>query len=167
MTLAYADPPYIGQAAKHYAHDPRCAEVDHAVLLDRLDRYDGWALSFGANMASLQTIVPLLPEGARMAVWVKPFAIFKPNVNPAYTWEGVAFRSARPGRRDIPTVRDHVSANITLRKGLVGAKPTMFCEWLFALVGAEPGDSFDDLFPGTGIVSRTWAEWCATRPTQS
>src|SRR5689334_8755540 len=33
MTFAYADPPYVGQAARHYRHDPRCAEVDHASLI--------------------------------------------------------------------------------------------------------------------------------------
>ena len=39
LRVAYADPPYIGQARKHYSHDPRCAEVDHAKL-KRSD--DGW-----------------------------------------------------------------------------------------------------------------------------
>ena len=32
MRIAYADPPYPGQARKHYKRDPRCAEVDHAAL---------------------------------------------------------------------------------------------------------------------------------------
>ena len=36
MRLAYADPPYVGQAAKHYGHDPRCAEVDHVALFAQL-----------------------------------------------------------------------------------------------------------------------------------
>ena len=36
VRFAYADPPYIGQAKKHYADDPRCAEVDHAELVARL-----------------------------------------------------------------------------------------------------------------------------------
>ena len=50
MKIAYADPPYPGQAEKHYSHDPRCAEVDHAKLIGRLDRdHDGWALSSGAD----------------------------------------------------------------------------------------------------------------------
>ena len=159
MRLAYADPPYIGQAEKHYSHDERCAEVDHAELLARLDRYDGAALSFGVNTAALKQAVALMPDHWRMAVWVKPFASFKPNVNPAYTWEGVAFKSARPNRRDVDTVRDHHSENITLRKGLSGAKPPGFCVWVFGLIGAEPGDTLDDLYPGTGIVGECWAEW--------
>ena len=38
ICVAYADPPYIGQARKHYSHDPNCAEVDHAELIDRLNQ---------------------------------------------------------------------------------------------------------------------------------
>ena len=47
MHFAYADPPYIGQAKKHYKHDPRCAEVDHADLVRKLEAEypDGWAIS--------------------------------------------------------------------------------------------------------------------------
>jgi hypothetical protein len=164
LRIAYADPPYVGQAHKHYSHDPSCAEVDHADLIRRLEvDYDGWALSFGGNLVSLQTVVPLLPEGVRVAVWTKPFASFKPGVNPAYTWEGVAFRSARPNRRDVDTVRDHHAENITLKRGLAGAKPPGFCVWLFDLVGLHPDDVFDDLYPGTGAVTLSWELWQARR----
>ena len=156
MNLAYADPPYIGQAKKHYFDDPNCAEVDHNELLTTLSKYDGWALSFGCNTSALKTLIPLLPDTARVAAWVKPFASFKPNVNPAYTWEGVAYQSARPNRRNIKTVKDHLVENITLKKGLAGAKPKRFCLWMFSLIGAEPCDEFVDLFPGTGIVSEMW-----------
>ena len=52
MRIAYADPPYIGQAKKHYSHDPKCAEVDHAKLLLQLQNYDAWALSMSAAMYS-------------------------------------------------------------------------------------------------------------------
>lgn len=38
--LAYADPPYIGQAKKHY----RCEEIDHKELLERLQTYDGCSI---------------------------------------------------------------------------------------------------------------------------
>lgn len=50
MKFAYADPPYVGQAKKHYSADPRCAEVDHAELIARLcaDFPDGWALSLSS-----------------------------------------------------------------------------------------------------------------------
>lgn len=90
----YADPPYIGQAKKHYSHDPQCAEVDHKELIERLcDSYDGWALSLSSP--SLKEIMSYCPEDVRVAAWVKPFCSFKPNVNPAYAWEPVIFRGCK------------------------------------------------------------------------
>lgn len=166
MRFAYADPPYIGQARKHYSHDPQCAEVDHAELIAQLETYDGWALS--ASAPSLHVIVPMLPKDARFGAWVKPFAAFKVGVNPAYAWEPILFKPGRSGKarklgRKAPTIRDWHSANITLKKGLSGAKPESFCLWLFELLGMEPEDTFDDLFPGTGIVGQVWEKWKASK----
>jgi hypothetical protein len=159
VRIAYADPPYIGQAKKHYSHDPLCAEVDHGTLLERLGRYDGWALS--ASSVSLKQILclPSCPDGVRIGSWVKPFASFKPGVNPAYAWEPVLFVPARSRSREESTVRDWVSANITLERGLSGVKPWRFCTWLFEILGAHPGDEFDDIFPGSGAVGRAWLHW--------
>lgn len=146
MTFAYADPPYVGQARKHYGRE----EVDHAALLASLYAKfpDGWALS--CSSPSLRQLLPMCPDDVRVGAWVKPFAIFKPGVNPAYAWEPVLFRGGRKRGRDVPTVRDWVSANITLKKGLSGAKPPAFCQWVCALLGVQPGDDVIDLFPGTG-----------------
>ena len=158
MRIAYADPPYIGQAKKHYRADPRCAEVDHAALVGQLETYDGWALSLSSS--SLQQVLALCPADVRIAAWVKPFAAFKVGVNPAYAWEPVIYRPApRKRSRTEPTVRDWVAASITMRKGLHGAKPEAFCFWLFDLLGMRPGDTLDDLYPGTGVVGRTWERW--------
>ena len=168
MRIAYADPPYIGQAKVHYSHDPRCGEVDHLDLLRRLDSYDGWALS--ASSPSLFEIASLAVEawgldgirerGVRIGSWVKPFCSYKPGVNPAYAWEPVVFRPARPLGRARDTVRDWVSANITLKKGLAGAKPEEVCFWLFEALGMTPEDDFEDLFPGTGVVAKAHDRWC-------
>lgn len=163
MRIGVADPPYPGQAAKHYSHDERCAEVDHAALIATLEaEYDGWALCSGADLAAMQYVIPLLPPGVRVCSWVKPFASFKPNVTLAYAWEPVYIKPARKRGRDLPTVRDWVAANITLKRGLSGAKPAAFCHWLFEALGAERGDEFSDLFPGTGAVSAAWADWSST-----
>ena len=160
MTFAYADPPYIGQAKKHYSDDPRCAEVNHRVLIGTLcSQYDAWALSMSATMYSLKEIVPLAPEEARMAAWTKPFASFKPGVNPAYTWEPVLFYSPRKRTRTEPTVKDHVAESITMQRGLAGAKPEAFSLWLFDLVGLEPADDFTDVFPGSGAVQDVYERW--------
>jgi len=165
MTFAYADPPYINQADRHYSDDPNAPEggpkeVNHRVLVGTLqERYDAWALSMSAAMYSLKTIVPLLPDEARMGAWVKPFASFKPNVNPAYTWEPVAFYSPRERDRYEDTVRDHVIESITMETGTHGAKPENFCLWLFDLVGLRAEDEFVDLFPGSDAVTNAHERW--------
>lgn len=39
---------------------------------------------------------------------------------------------------------------------VVGAKPATFCRWIFDLLGAQAGDEFVDVFPGSGGVARAW-----------
>jgi len=153
MRIAYADPPYVG-CAKYY---PEKQEIDMEELICKLLTFDRWALS--ASSSSLKQILSYCPDDVRIASWVKPFCSYKPNVNPAYAWEPVVFWNPRKRTRTEPTVRDWVSENITLRKGLVGAKPVRFCYWLFDLLGAESNDEFFDLFPGTGIVTQCWKSW--------
>jgi hypothetical protein len=156
MRFAYADPPYIGQAQKHYSHDERCAEVDHAKLIERLNTFDvdAWALSLSSP--TLKQILQLCPDDVRIGAWVKPFCAFKANVNPAYAWEPVIFRGGRKLTRERDTVRDWVSEVITLRRGLCATKPEKFCHWLFDFLGAQEGDEFTDLFPGSNAVGRAW-----------
>ena len=97
--LAYADPPYPGQSAKHYADHPDYAgEVDHAALIEQLASYDGWVLH--TSSVALRDVLPLCPSEARCMAWVKPFAAFKRNVRCAYTWEPVLFVPARDSSRD-------------------------------------------------------------------
>lgn len=159
MRFAYADPPYIGQAKRHYSADPRCAEVDHAELISRLSAEypDGWALSL--STPTLAVILPMCPPDVRVMAWVKPFAIFKPNVGVAYAWEPVIVSGGRKRTRAQDTARDFVSANVTLRKGLSGAKPEAFCYWVLQVLNVQPGDTLDDLFPGTGIMTRCFEHW--------
>jgi hypothetical protein len=154
MLFAYADPPYIGQARKHYRKEATYGgEVDHEALIYHLVRnyVSGWALS--CSSPSLKQILSYCPEGVRVMAWVKPFVSFKPGVNPAYAWEPVIVFGGRPRTRKQPTERDWVMANITMRKGLAGAKPKQFISWLFAVLNVQPGDELHDLFPGTGIVT--------------
>lgn len=155
MRVAYADPPYIGQAKKHYNSE----EIDHKELIDQLMYYDAWALS--CSSPSLKKILVCCPDAVRVAAWVKPFCSFKPNVNPAYAWEPIVFYGSRAVRgKGQKTVRDWVSANITLKRGLSGVKPEGFSYWLFELLGMQVNDEFYDLFPGTGAVTIAWQSWC-------
>ena len=161
MRFAYADPPYLGYA-KFYKDHPEHAVYDtlagHVALFDRLmsDYSDGWAVS--CTSGNLRDLFPITPVGTRVAAWVKPFASFKPGVAPAYAWEPVLFYGGRKRTRKEQTPRDWHSENITLRKGLVGAKPPGFARWLLDLlnVRADLGDTIDDLFPGTGGVLSAW-----------
>ena len=153
MRFAYADPPYPGREAMY-----GCAPIDHKELITMLTAdYDGWALSTGSN--NLRAVLLLCPPDVRIASWVKPFASFKPNVNPAYTWEPVIFTGSRKRERMEEKVRDHVAATITMNRTEKGGKPDQFCFWIFALLNAQPSDEFVDLFPGSGAVSRAWELW--------
>ena len=162
MRFAYADPPYYRCAKKFYGDHPEAWIYDtidgHRKLVDRLvcDYPDGWALSMTSG--NLIDLLPQLnlPDGCRVAAWVKPFCVFKKGVRPAYAWEPVIFYGGRNKNHPPPpkggkatTPKDFVAANITLRKGLTGAKPPAFNAWVLDLLGWQPGDTLDDLFPGT------------------
>lgn len=163
MRFAYADPPYHGMCGRydHNHPDGRCWDdlETHRLLVDRLAEYDGWALSMSTT--NLHDILPMCPRDTRIGAWVKPFASFKPGVSPAYAWEPVLFRPL-PRKHDKAdlTVRDWCSVPITLRRGLVGAKPEEFCRWLFGIARLDPDeDEFIDLFYGSGAVTRAWDAW--------
>lgn len=154
MKFGYADPPYPHQAKKLYD----CAEINHEILINSLElHYDGWALS--TSSSALQEVLALCPSDVRISAWVKPFCAFKPNVNPAYTWEPLIWKSPNRRPREVATVKDHCIENIALKRGLVGAKPEGFCMWLFELLGLELEDEFDDLFIGSGAVTTAYQKW--------
>lgn len=165
MKAAYADPPYLGCSRKHYGDHPEHAIYDtvegHKALIERLTTdYERWALS--CTSGNLRTLLPICPEDVRVMAWIKPFAAFKKGVNPAYVWEPVIVRAPMlPCGPGILTTRDYVVASITLRRGTCGAKPEEFCRWLFTVLGLRPGDELDDLFPGSGAVTRAWKTFLA------
>ena len=167
MRFAYADPPYLGQGAKHYgALHEAAADCDnpewHRRLIERLcDEFpDGWVLSL--HTPSLRTILNMCPEDVRVCAWVKPFAAFKKNVTRAYAWEPVITRGGRPVPTSQPTVRDWVSEPIAMRKGFPGAKPHGFSFWVFRWLNMRRDDEFVDMFPGSGAVSEAYQAWLAS-----
>jgi hypothetical protein len=179
--FAYADPPYPGQAKKHYEDHPDYAgEVDHPALIERLTAEfpDGWALS--TNPGELHWLLPLCPKH-RVLAWLKPFAAWKRNHWPAYAWEPVILVGGRSCYGTQETPRDFIvtpydddvdlggppdviAESITMKKGVSGAKPLAFCLWLFQCLGAQPGDELVDLYPGSRSVSDAWATYCAQQP---
>lgn len=161
MKIAYADPPYPGMSGFYRDHPDYAGEVDHAELCERLDaEYDGWVLHTAST--TLARVLAVCRPPFRVGSWVKPFASFKPGVHVAYSWEPVIFRPARTTtRRDLVTIRDWIAEPITLRRGLTGAKPEAVCRWAFDVIGADPADTLDDLYPGSLAVTRAWDAWCA------
>lgn len=164
MRIAYADPPYPGCAHLYKNHPDYAGEVDHADLARRLEtEFDGYVLHTAST--TLDQIQALLtPKTYRTMAWVKTFAAFKRNVSVAYAWEPVLVKACRkPVVTKRVVMRDWIACPITLRKGLTGAKPEPVVRWAFEMVGAALGDELVDLYPGTGIVGRTWEEWCNER----
>ena len=164
MRFAYADPPYLGLGMKLYGYPEWDIPGRHADLIAMLcDVYpDGWAMSLSSP--SLRVLAPMMPDDIRFAAWVKPFASFKPNVNPAYAWEPVVFRGGRKRDRMEDTARDWHSENIAMQKGLPGAKPPKFGGFIESLLGARSTDTMVDLFPGTAGLHGL-CEWERAIPT--
>lgn len=163
--MAYADPPYPGLSSKYYRDEPTFSgEVDHKRLIESLrSSYDGWALSTSSK--ALRYVLPMCPAAARVCAWVKPIGACPRTFGIHGTWEPVI---VVPGRALRPGVRDWLSAQPARFGGdLPGRKSLAFCAWLFDLMGLVPGDTLDDLFPGTGIVSRAWREASARAPSDA
>lgn len=152
MRLAYADPPYPGRAHLYVDHPDYAGEVDHVALIRQLREYDGWALSTSAE--ALVDLLPHCPPDHRVLAWVKHTV--------TVSWEPVIVVSARrpEGVRDwIRVEPDNYQWRPKPDGYVIGQKPKSFCTWVFAWLGAEPGDEFDDVFPGSGNVTAAWAEW--------
>lgn len=163
MRFCYSDQPYLSGAHLYKANHPRWEDYAtieaHAHLVDRCVRdYDAFAMSMGSVDMMQMIRETNLPPDTRWGAWVKSFASFKPNVNPAYAWEPVAFYGGRKLGRGVATVRDFIVCPITVQKGLTGAKPPQVCAWILDMLGWAPEDEIDDLFPGTGIMGRVIAE---------
>lgn len=167
MRFAYADPPYLGCAHMYAAHHPDAMIWDdpetHRTLIQRLcDEYpDGWALSL--HVPSLRTLLPMCPPDVRVGAACKNYAQMRPT-RVQWMWEPVIWRGGRKVNKHLKTgPRDWLEYNTAPRRpsidgGLIGGKPMAYSRWVFSLLGAERGDTLDDLFPGTGAVSAAWRE---------
>jgi hypothetical protein len=169
--LAYADPPYPGKSHYYRGHPDYAGEVDHAELLSRLATYDGWALSTSAR--ALPDVLALaVAQGlaVRVAAWIRGARPHATARYPLNAWEPVVYVPvASAGERDascgsgrrVDTLMHGVSPMLTLPGRVIGTKPAAFCRWVFDLVGATPDDRLDDLFPGSGMVARTWQAYAS------
>lgn len=156
LRIAYADPPYPGLAKRYYQHEDTFAgEVDHIELLERLRGYDAWALSTSAR--ALRVLLPMCPPDARVCAWTKPGRLPWAHTGLHNRWEPLI---VVPARAIPPGVADCLHAQPARLGGtLMGRKPIAFAAWLFDVLGAVPGvDVVEDLYPGTGIIGRAWAD---------
>lgn len=165
--FAYADPPYIGCAKRHYTNDPSGIapeEVNHKELIEKLMTFDAWALS--THSPGLRELLPMCPDGVKVGAWVKPFVPFMGR-RTAMAWEPVIYFGERGNVVENPvTVRDWVAVMPPVFTGKAigttrGQKPQEFCEWMFNLIGLTPEDELHDMFPGSGAVTHYWKRFCA------
>lgn len=168
LRLAYADPPYPGLSKRYYEEHPAFGgEVDHVALVRRLmaEYPDGWALSTGSPAllyvgSICRDVIPpaSLPE-LRVAIWIKGSRHGVSN-RPRDAYEPVFVFGGRPRRLDIGEHLDNVllwgGRQHSHPDALVGMKPPPFSEWMFRQLGAQQGDTLDDLFPGSRAVERAW-----------
>jgi hypothetical protein len=160
VRFAYADPPYFGCGQSHYGeHHPDAADWDeretHLALITRLtdDYPDGWAVSL--NPRDLALYLPASPDDARVAAWCKTWHQIRPTTV-QFAWEPVIWRGGRKDPKRSPMIRDWMACAVTRGTGLRGAKPAAFNQWVLDLLAYDPEqDTIDDLFPGTGSLSRT------------
>jgi hypothetical protein len=154
MRFAFADPPYYRQGKRLYGDHPEAHIWDtkeaHLELINTLhaDYPDGWALA--CNPADLAFLLP--HAGAvRVCAWTKTFHQIRVNCSVQYAWEPVLLHGGRAVLRRNPMVRDWLACVTARKKGLVGAKPDAYNDWILKLLGYDPHeDTLDDLFPGTG-----------------
>jgi hypothetical protein len=154
MRFAYADPPYYKQGKRLYGklHEEAAhwdSKENQRALIQRLkDEFpDGWAMS--CNPADLSWLL-VGNEDVRIAAWAKSFHQIRVNCAVQYSWEPVLFMGGRAIFRRNPLVRDSIYCAVAMKKGLVGAKPDKFNDWILQLLGFQKGDELVDLFPGTG-----------------
>ncbi len=188
IRCAYADPPYPGQAKRHYGKngDPfedDVEEVDHAELIEGLERDfpDGWALS--TSVPALEYVLSLCPKpepskkrtwngrggikmgtGVRVCAWLRSTGSPFPPSRVMWTWEPVIVRMPHwRQRHSRDFVRDTLVASQPhgfLGNEITGQKPVAFAHWVFDLLGLTSDDELVDLFPGSGAIGHPWDAWC-------
>lgn len=161
MKLAIADPPYLGRAALWYGGNERRADhhtpgrsrgraktapeyhpdahrwddpMEHIALMSHMNaEYDGWAMAAsGKTLAHHYSASPSISgRGWRPRnCWQQPICANPGNLS---SW---------PGWGWMPSPAPWTKCMAVLTR------------WVLDMLGYQPGDEVDDLFPGSGAVQR-------------
>ena len=127
----------------------------HALLLEELmDTYDGWAIA--TSLDGLDCYRPL-PPGARTMIWRK-LTSTRGGGRIMNTLEAVIVFTPPPRRSRIDglgQIADFLQAEPPAKSGFPGAKPPAWTRWVLDALGYDAeADTVDDLFPGSGAVTR-------------
>lgn len=160
MRFGIADPPYPGLSRKYYGdHEAFAGEVDHRVLIDRLESEfpSGWALC--TSKQALRSVWLMCPAETRLSIFYKGSRACE-SYYERNAYEAVLIRRGRELLRKPDEPLDDVlqwgGRQHSHPGALVGMKPAAFCEWVFRQLGALRGDELVDVFPGSGAISRAW-----------
>ena len=175
VKLAIADPPYLGRAVRYYGaggcgygygknqadnhpeaylwDDP---ETHKDLARKLLNEYDGFAIALTVHSLStyLEVIETDSRNGIRIGAWIKPKSV--PSGSRIKTsWEPVIFKipKARKGYDGGKRVNDHLICNPPTIN-FIGAKPIEWTNWVLDVMGYQEGDQVDDLFVGSGMVTK-------------
>ena len=162
LRLAYADPPYPGKARLYRDHPDYAGEVDHAALLAELSEYGGWALSTSAQ--ALPVVLALCPPDVRVAACHRGERPTRSRW-PLHAWEPVIYCGGRQltgGARRVDSIVCGVGPLDTLPGRVLGPSPPRCAGGSSPCSAPAPGETLDDLFPGSGAVSRAWAAFTSS-----
>lgn len=163
----YADPPYAGCRFKYARQNNsrqwgKSARADFLrELIARMDWLRAPEGICGVSMSTGEALKLgyLFPSNARQVAWVKPFAVFRPHVWPAYAWEPVVLWGKFPGRAEqlqskTPPDWFSCSPRVPSKGGHETPKPVEFATWILNQMAGPKRGRFLELFSGTGTVSR-------------
>lgn len=145
----YADPPYEGQHKRY-----NCEPVDYQALISVMEQIAP-VRALSCSVPMLRSLLTLVPVKSRVAVWMKPWAFFKPGVWPGYSWEPVIIWGKITADRSAPTPRDWLLWPMAVKpqSAHVTPKPPEFAEWVTEMILPKPaGKWFVDLYCGSGVV---------------
>jgi len=176
VKFAIADPPYLGRAHRWYGIGGRAKgrgkgradehpdahlwdkpETHIQLALDLIDNYDGFAIAATSHSLStyLSVITTHSENGIRIMSWIKP-ASLPSGSRITQSWEPVIIKvpKDRKGRGKGKQMVDYLICPAP-RKGFAGSKPVQWTNWVLDAMGVQQGDTVEDLYAGSGIVTHT------------